>query len=113
MAEKDSYDADREDDKGKQFKQKKGEENEEVCLPWVSMEQEVFFRIEDNMGGDNDLEVIISILAEKIGQKNSGSEAQDEMEVATSNGFDDDSDKQQQFCEFNYESKYSSDSDWI
>ena len=45
----------------------------------VSKEEEVFFLIEDNMGGDNDPEVCISIPAEKIGQKNSGSEAQDEM----------------------------------
>ena len=65
------------------------------------------------MGGDNDPEVIISILAEKIGQKNSASEAQDEMEVATSNVFDDDCDEWQHFCEFNYESTDSSDSDWI
>ena len=65
------------------------------------------------MCGDNDPEVIISILAEKIGQKKSGSEAQDEMEVATSNRFDDDCDEKQHFCEFNYESKDSSDSDWI
>ena len=34
MAKKDSYDADKEDDKGKHLNRKKGEENEEVCLPW-------------------------------------------------------------------------------
>ena len=34
MAKKDSYDADKEDGKGKHLNRKKGEENEEVCLPW-------------------------------------------------------------------------------
>ena len=33
MAKKDSYDADKEDVKGKHLNRKKGEENEEVCLP--------------------------------------------------------------------------------
>ena len=123
MAKKDSYDADKEDDKGKHLNRKKGKRTRKSVSPGrkfrkklidsVSMEEEAFFRIEDNMGGDNDPEVIISIVAEKIGQKNSGSEAQDKMEVATSNGFDDDCDEWQQFCDFNYESTDSSDSDLI